>query len=224
MLFCLLCGLLHSYSLFKYSYAVSPKRSIILDHEEGRSSYGFESLFKMYFVVWIVCYASATIFHTKDTYLTERMDYYSAFVAAMFTNYINYIRILWIRDIKSRILLGIPPFLYTCYHIYYLQFISFNYAYNAKVVAILAATTCILWLGWSIKNYRTHPHVWLCNVTNAIMCCSAVFEIYDFPPLFGYIDPHSLWHLGGSLVTLLWGRFLIRDAEFYLRRSGKRSD
>jgi hypothetical protein len=54
--------------------------------------------------------------------------------------------------------------------------------------------------------------------TQAAMWAMSVVEVFDFPPLFGYLDAHALWHLCGIPITFMWNKFLIADAQHHLRR------
>jgi hypothetical protein len=43
----------------------------------------------------------------------------------------------------------------------------------------------------------------------------AGFEVYDFPPVWGLFDAHSLWHLATGLVTWLWYDFAAADQQVH---------
>src|SRR5688572_23670458 len=59
---------------------------------KSTAAFGFENVFKGYYMVWCFTFLCAAVFHTKDTPLTERLDYYSAHVAIVFTHYTTYLR------------------------------------------------------------------------------------------------------------------------------------
>jgi hypothetical protein len=40
---------------------------------------------------------------------------------------------------------------------------------------------------------------------------AALFEVLDFPPFFGLVDAHSLWHALTVPLTPVWYRFICED-------------
>jgi hypothetical protein len=42
---------------------------------------------------------------------------------------------------------------------------------------------------------------------------AVLFEVLDFPPIWGLADAHSLWHALTAPITALWYRFIIKDYE-----------
>lgn len=76
---------------------------------------------------------------------------------------------------------------------------------------------------------RTPPHCiaqsyikywWLGNLCLAL---SAPFELFDFAPLFGTFDGHSLWHGGGVVVTHYWFLFGTAHVNALLAESGRKT-
>jgi hypothetical protein len=41
-----------------------------------------------------------------------------------------------------------------------------------------------------------------------------LLEIYDFPPLWGILDAHAIWHATTVPITYLWWSFIKDDATF----------
>ena len=41
-----------------------------------------------------------------------------------------------------------------------------------------------------------------------------LLEIYEFPPIMGYVDSHALWHATAIPITYLWWSFVRGDAVF----------
>ena len=40
----------------------------------------------------------------------------------------------------------------------------------------------------------------------------ALAELMDFPPVYGLLDAHALWHCGTPATVWLWYQFARRDA------------
>jgi len=214
MVFCTLSVITHLYLLRKYSKATKPA-------DDGSNGYGFQTAFKLYYILWSITFFCASIFHTKDTLLTERLDYYSAIVAIIYTNYATWLRVFWIKKPLWQFLLALPFVFYTTYHLYYMQFVSFDYGYNIIVVIVVGIINSLLWLGWCF--YTRYTYIWNNLFTQLLMGCMSSFELFDFPPLFGYIDPHSIWHACIMVVAVLFTNFLIADAQYHLKRKGMHS-
>lgn len=148
------------------------------------SSYPFRRLYQIYYVIWSITYICSTLFHTKDTLLTERLDYYSAFIAIWYACWLGIVRCFWLTEVNQRILLSILFLIYGTYHLYYMNFVSFDYGYNMLVLALVNIFNSILWTiaaFWWDKL----PHRKFNLALQASLWCMALFEIFDFPPFFG---------------------------------------
>ncbi|PRP85727.1 hypothetical protein PROFUN_06321 [Planoprotostelium fungivorum] len=156
---------------------------------------------------------SATLFHIKDTPMTEKMDYYSALVALLWALYMTTLRVFWLDTMKEMLSLGTLLFLYTCYHLHYMHYIVFDYGYNMKVLVITNLTEGVLQYIW--LYHSNHPNrKWLFALRTTIIL-GAVFEMVDFAPVFGFIDGHAFWHLIILFMQPLARWWFIRDAEFF---------
>lgn len=43
-------------------------------------------------------------------------------------------------------------------------------------------------------------------------------ELLDFPPIGGYIDAHSLWHLGTVIPTVWWYKYALPTRPLHVYR------
>jgi hypothetical protein len=41
---------------------------------------------------------------------------------------------------------------------------------------------------------------------------ATALELFDFPPWFGVIDAHSLWHLATAPIAVVWYDFILEDS------------
>jgi len=146
---CLLSVILYSIYLIRY------RNSLKSFHTISQGKYGFEGLFQVYYLFWIITFLCAALFHTKDTPLTERLDYYSAFAAIIYSVYTTYVRVLWITKRSLRLAFAAPFLIYLMYHIWYMQFVSFDYGYNMIMGSIFGAAHVLAWFTWCL--FTRHP-------------------------------------------------------------------
>jgi hypothetical protein len=75
----------------------------------------------------------SAMFHSRDTRVTERLDYFSADALVMWSTLSSLIRVFAITSplrIAAVLALGLVALLR---HYYYMQFVSFDYSYNQQV-------------------------------------------------------------------------------------------
>ena len=58
-----------------------------------------------------------------------------------------------------------------------------------------------------------HVRTFLCG--SLILLLASPCEFFDFPPIFGHLDGHALWHLAAIPVAFLWNAFFRKDAELH---------
>jgi len=114
------------------------------------------------------------------------------------------------------VIIAVPAILYSSYHIYFMHYVSFDYGYNTTVVIVMGISNSVLWFFWCL--FTRHWYIWKNILAQLVIWGMSAFEVFDFPPLFGYIDPHAIWHLGGCLAAILWANFLITDANHFIKR------
>ena len=69
----------------------------------------------------------------------------------------------------------------------------------------------ILWSAFSIRTYQKLKKPWAAwpGLIVAWIVMAMSLELLDFPPWWGYIDAHSLWHLGTVVPTVWWYKWVI---------------
>ncbi|KAI5292192.1 hypothetical protein KEM52_006548, partial [Ascosphaera acerosa] len=91
-------------------------------------------------------------------------------------------------------------------HIAYLSLWKLDYTYNMAANVVVGIVHNVLWTGYSIMRYRAEYKSWTAwpgfIVTWVVMAMS--LELLDFPPWWGLIDAHALWHLATVIPTLWW--------------------
>lgn len=175
--------------------------------------------------IGLVCWSFSALFHTRDFLVTERLDYFGAGANVMYGLYYSPIRIF--RLYRPQFARTVRYWGYACLvayaaHVYYLQFVSWDYTYNMAANVVVGSITNILWTWFSIHHYRRSKRMWATwpglIVTWLVMV--TCLELLDFPPVAGSLDAHALWHAGTILPVMWWYRFLLMDA----RQSGEGID
>lgn len=171
------------------------------------------------FIVWhgmaligIITWMCAAIFHTKDTPLTEKLDYFSAFGLVLYNLFTLICRATGTKHRYRLILVSVLLTGLYVYHIYYLSFIKFDYGYNMAVNIGIGAVNATGWLTWSLWQWKSKPYVWKCITVILGLNILLGLELGDFPPLFWIFDAHAIWHAGTVPLNLLWYSFIIDDA------------
>lgn len=88
--------------------------------------------------------------------------------------------------------------------------------------ATVGALHNLVWIGWSIKHWNKLPYAHMPALWAVLITLAMSLEMLDFPPLFGAVDAHALWHLATIPLVANWYRFLMLDTEWELGRSGHR--
>lgn len=151
------------------------------------------------------------IFHTRDFTVTEQLDYFAAGASVLYNMYYTPIRIFRLdregRKTKS-ILRAWTTLCITLYlaHVTYLKWFAWDYTYNMAANVAVGVVQNILWSWFSFVKYKRSKRSWAAwpGLVVAWVIMAMSLELLDFPPLWGYLDAHSLWHLGTVAPTILW--------------------
>jgi hypothetical protein len=59
-----------------------------------------------------------------------------------------------------------------------------------------------------------------------LILCAMSLEVFDFPPWWGILDAHALWHASTIYLISYWYEFLLEDAriESFRESKGKKID
>ncbi|KAF2843124.1 Mn2+ homeostasis protein-like protein Per1 [Patellaria atrata CBS 101060] len=187
---------------------------------EVPASYPLRVYYLLFGYIGRVSWLFSILFHTRDFALTEKLDYFAAGASVLYQLYYTPIRVFRLdrrTPGKQNILrawTGLCVLLYTL-HVGYLSLWSWDYTYNMAANVAVGAVSNVLWSWFSWQHYQRLKRPWAAwpgfIVAWIIMAMS--LELLDFAPWRGFIDAHSLWHLGTVLPTVLWYNFLIRDAK-----------
>jgi len=160
------------------------------------------------------------IFHIRDFKITEELDYLAAGGSVLYGLYYPPIRIFRLAQggKKSRsVLRAWTIFCALLYigHVTYLKMWRWDYTYNMAANVAVGIASNLMWTWFSINRYRKLRRTWAAwpGLVVAWVIVAMSLELLDFPPLFGCLDAHSLWHLGTVAPTVLFYNFLIKDAQ-----------
>lgn len=212
------------YKLISKHYSIELKK--------GNSE--FVNLYWAYFLVSIVSMCAwffSTIFHLKDTWDRERLDYFFAGMTVLTGFHAVCIRFfrLYIAEktLQRRVLAAICVLMYVLHVSYLLK--DWDYSYNMQANVIIGLIQNILWVYLSCKQFqkiRNHnlsllecmlnrEYNWA--LTPIFLVVSVLFgmsfELFDFPPILELLDAHALWHFCTIWPVIWWYPYMIKDTE-----------
>ncbi|XP_054913995.1 post-GPI attachment to proteins factor 3 [Poeciliopsis prolifica] len=158
----------------------------------------------------------STVFHTRDTFLTEKMDYFCATAVILYSIYLCCVRTLGLRRPGVSSMVGVLLILAFTSHVSYLTFVRFDYGYNMAANVSIGMVNMLWWFCWCWQNRRTLPYWWKCGLVVLLLHGLALLELLDFPPLLWILDAHAVWHLSTIPVHFLFYSFLIDDSLYLL--------
>jgi len=168
------------------------------------------------YYVWLAYFGMASwvfsmIFHVRDFRLTEQLDYFAAGASVLYGVYFTTIRIfrLDLGGKKTKSLLRIWTILcismYAA-HVTYLKWYSWDYSYNMAANVVVGVVQNAMWSWFSYDQYRKSGRFWAMwpGFVVAWIILAMSLELLDFPPWWGCLDAHSLWHLGTVAPTMIF--------------------
>jgi hypothetical protein len=181
-------------------------------------SYPLRAFYERVGQIGILTWACSAVFHTRDFVLTEQADYLAAGASVMYGLYYAAVRVfrldrggpgrrraLWLWSAGCRTAYAL--------HVAYLTLWSWDYTYNMAANVVVGAAHNALWSWFSWNMYRRVRRLWAVVpgiVVTWIMLAMSL-ELFDFAPLGGFLDAHSLWHLGTIAPAMIMYNFLIVD-------------
>ncbi|KAI9468926.1 MAG: Per1-like-domain-containing protein [Benjaminiella poitrasii] len=171
-------------------------------------------------VVGMNAWLWSTVFHMRDTPLTEKLDYFSAGLYILYGLYVAVIRIGYLHQ---RPVVWLWSLLCGGLYVVHLTYLSrlprFDYSYNMIACIVVGSCQTLLWLFWSLWQYtrwgkvERRPFAWMAGLFVVLISAAMALEVFDFPPLYLVLDAHSLWHAATIPLAPFFYRFLLRDTE-----------
>ncbi|KAK3498063.1 Per1-like-domain-containing protein [Neurospora hispaniola] len=169
----------------------------------------------------------SAVFHTRDFPVTEQLDYFAAGANVLYGLYYTVVRIFRLdkkdtprRESLLRLWTALCILMYVA-HVTYLKMWAWDYTYNMAANVAVGAVQNLLWSWYSWTRYREQKKGWAAwpGIVVAWVLVAMSLELLDFPPLWGSVDAHSLWHAGTIVPTIIWYNFLVKDAQDDMARS-----
>ncbi|CAH0718695.1 unnamed protein product, partial [Brenthis ino] len=154
----------------------------------------------------------SAIFHTRDFFFTEFMDYACAtsVIMAMFLS--SLVRVTYKQKRFTLFLVSSTLLFYADYVLYLYQGKT-DYEYNMRTNIVFGVLGSLLWVSWGayqIVKYKYY--VWRIFAFLFLTLVTLSLEIFDFPPIYGW-DAHALWHLSTAPLPVLLYRFVVDDIK-----------
>jgi hypothetical protein len=171
--------------------------------------YPYHRLWLLYAAVNINAWLWSSVFHCRDTRLTERLDYFSADLVVAVGCGVVIARTLQLTSARHLLMLSLVLGAALLQHIHYMAFVKFHYGYNMMLCIAVGIATAVAWLVWVTTT--KHPGRWTLYKFMGLVHLAMLLEVLDFPPLLHTFDAHALWHAATVPLTYLWYQFMAAD-------------
>lgn len=198
--------------IFSFLNFLAHRRGLMKISERIPTSYPFRQYYINFSYFGQASWLFSIAFHTRDFDLTEKLDYFAAGASVLYGLYYTPIKIFRldrsnppIKQTLSRLWMFTCVLLYAG-HVTYLSFWRWDYKYNMTANVSIGITQNILWTWFSVKRYLVLKKPWAAwpGLIVAWVIIVMSLELFDFAPIGGMLDAHSLWHLGTVGPTIWW--------------------
>lgn len=148
-------------------------------------------------------WGASCLFHFRDTYLTQCLDYFGALAGILSVG------VLSVNRLTGHLLrAGVPALIFFLGHCLYMHFVEFNFTYNSLICGAGFIANTFLWGVW-YRRQKGCPERILLKIAICGLGFSSVFQVIDFGPALFLIDSHALWHIysagfSGALYLFLY--------------------
>ena len=186
------------------------------------ASYPFRRFYAGFAWTGLAAWTFSAVFHTRDFPLTEKLDYFGAGGSVLYGLYYTVVRLARLpaggdassragrrrrRDnpVVLRAWTALCASLFAA-HVAYLTLVRWDYTYNMAANVVVGVVQNALWSAYSVRRWRATHKGWTVwpGLAVAWVMLAMSLELFDFPPLWGCLDAHSLWHAGTVAPTVLW--------------------
>ena len=197
--------------LFSFLNFLAHQQGLARIRESIPANYPLRKYYIAFGYFGLASWIFSMIFHTRDFNLTEKADYFAAGASVMYGLFYTPIRIFRLdrpTPRKRHILYWWTVVCAAMYvaHVSYLTLWSWDYTYNMAANVVVGIVQNALWSWFSIARYRKMQRTWAAwpGLIVAWLVLAMSLELLDFPPMWGMVDAHSLWHLGTVGPTIWW--------------------
>jgi len=179
-------------------------------NEELKRQKWLHSVWRGYAFSAINAWLWSFMFHARDTFFTERMDYFSACFTILYGTYAAFVTIVYPRKPQPAAFnIFLVVILFFARHIYHMHFVKFDYGYNMSVNIALSMGFTIMWIVYAVKKRKQHRSAWKFTIASLGLVLASALEIFDFPPMHDLVDAHALWHLATPPLCYLFYEALL---------------
>ncbi|XP_066995576.1 post-GPI attachment to proteins factor 3 [Anabrus simplex] len=179
-------------------------------------------LWQLYSFVCINAWFWSAVFHARDIPFTEKMDYLCAFSILAFSLCCMFIRFADGQLHYLSFVMSATCFIGFSVHTTYILTMKFDYGLNMKINIAVGVFNALGWLIWCGCSVRSQPYVWRLALFVILAGVCLVLEVLDFPPLWGLVDAHALWHISTIALPFIFYRFTIDDCKFLYNKHKKK--
>ncbi|RYP87361.1 hypothetical protein DL769_000565 [Monosporascus sp. CRB-8-3] len=195
--------------LFSLGNLWAHHRGLAKVRREIPAGYPLRRYYELFGIVGVTTWIFSAVFHTRDFGLTEELDYFAAGGSVLYGLYYAAVRVFRLDRPRRRALLRLWTLVCGCLyaaHVAYLKFWRWNYTYNMTANVIIGILQNSLWTYFSYVRWKESRRTWatLPGVAVTWIMLAMSLELLDFPPLWGALDAHSLWHLGTIIPIMMW--------------------
>eukprot|EP00038_Savillea_parva_P015836 m.222011 g.222011 ORF g.222011 m.222011 type:complete len:351 (+) comp32272_c0_seq1:349-1401(+) len=184
------------------------------------------SMWHVHGLLMVLAWTCAAVFHTRDTPVTERLDYFTATAGIMSAVTASVIRMLphsaprWLGQAFGVVTVaGFVAYTHAMN-----AATRFDYGFHGTFNATWVLAMVPLWCGWWLVYRHGHGHAWKAVLFSISVPVCAAAELGDFPPLADALDAHALWHALTVPLACLWWSFLVDDARFEIATARRKCD
>ncbi|KAC9112629.1 hypothetical protein E3N88_46341 [Mikania micrantha] len=164
--------------------------------------------------------------------MTEKLNYSSAAAILGFSLIVAILRAFSVRSEATRVMVAAPLIAFVTTHILYLNCYQFDYGCEFEgmrlivdtdknrvssiptneVCLTLAVAQLLVWVVWA--GVSNHPSRWKIRLVSVGECLIVFFQIYDFPPFWGFLDAHGISHAIAIPISYIWWGFIHDDGVY----------
>ena len=170
-------------------------------------------MWKIHFLLASNAWIWSSVFHSRDTSITERLDYFSAGLIMVYDLFLSACKVLPCRAVVWKWGFGVLLAVMYSRHMYYMHFIQFNYGYHVGLCVAIGVLQSIGWTTWCLMSEEGKAHPGRRYLLTFVLAVNVavLLEVFDFPPFFWVLDAHALWHLATVPLVFLWFAFVEKD-------------
>ena len=192
---------------------------LVLKNKKPWAAYGYKACFYIPSMDILTVNLTSICFHTKETWLNEKLDYAAAILIPFLILPSGLIRAFEITSVSKQALVFGTSLLGFAWHEYYMLAVLFDYGRNMRLGVALTVLMAVVWFAWSavqVYNKKNMHSKWMLYSILAIFALSP-FEINDFIPVWHFFDAHSLWHASINIISFCFWMFSIRDFSAFAK-------